>query len=264
MEDHEPLSASKNDQRGMSNSVLRVTALLDLLLRRGEPLSIQTMVQELEISRTTIYEIIRSLVAGEYLEQRGKPGQFFLGRHLYELGMAYHEQVSLLKEGHKSVEELRVETNETAQLSVLDNNELLVLMKNESDQSVAITTKIGARIPINWAASGRLLISDMTDEELRERLPGMIKPSPTGEAPTDVEILIREIREARARGYALKIHQRNPHTGAIAAPVFDSSKKCIATVSVVAPDHRLKRKHQRPLIDAVTRAAANLSRRLGG
>jgi DNA-binding IclR family transcriptional regulator len=264
VDNQEPLSTSENNQRGMSNSVLRVTALLDIFLLKVEPLSVQMIVQESGLSRTTVYEIIRSLVAGEYLEKRGKPGHFFLGRRLYELGMAYRDQVNVLKEGHELIEKLRNECNETAQLSVLDEDKILVLLKSESDQSVTIISKIGSRIPVNWAASGRLLISNLTDDELRKKLPHMIEPSPTGKAPTDIEILIREIREARESGYALQIRQSNPHTGAVSAPVFDSTNKCIATVSVVVPDHRLKRQHQRPLIDAVVRAAANLSRRLGG
>lgn len=257
-------TALENSQPGASKSVLRVIAMLDLIMHRAEPLSVQTLVQELGISRTTAYEIIRALVAGEYLERRGKAGHFFLGRRLFELGMAYREQVNLLKEAHELVEELRDETNETAQLSILDDNKMLVLLKSESNQSVAIISKIGSRIPINWAASGRLLVSNLTDEELREKLPSMIEPSPTGEAPTDVEVLIQEIKTAASRGYALQVRQSNPHTGAVSAPVFDSTKKCIATISVVTPDHRLKRQHQQPLINAVMRAAANLSKKLGG
>src|ERR671926_410737 len=69
--------------------------------------------------------------------------------------MAYRSQMDLLKEGGKIVEELRDETGETVQLSVLENNVMLVLVKEESSKPIRIISRVGSRVPINWAAAGR-------------------------------------------------------------------------------------------------------------
>ena len=41
---------------------------------------------------------------------------------------------------------------------------MLVLLKEESPQAIRIISRIGSRVPVNWAAAGRLLISDLDDE----------------------------------------------------------------------------------------------------
>jgi len=234
------------------------------MLAKGQPVSISEILSDLGLSRTTAYEMMRTLKRYNYVEQLPHTGKYRLGRRLYELGMAYRNQVDLLKEGTEIASQLCNQTHETVQISVLDNDAMLVVIKNQGPQPIAFVTQVGSRIPLNWGASGRLLLSDLSDEDLRRRLPAMVRPSPTGKAPTDVDTFIREIREARTRGYAFQLSQAAHHSGAVAAPIIDGSGRCIATISVVAPEHRFRRPHLKMLINAVREAASRLSSRLGG
>ena len=243
-------------------SARRVLAIFELLLQRGEPVTVTEVVRALRIPKSTAYELVRTLTAAGYLERSGT-AVYFLGRKLFELGMAYRSQMDLLKEGGKIVEELRDETGETVQLSVLEDNVMLVLVKEESSKPIRIISRVGSRVPVNWAAAGRLLISDLPGPELRVLLQRIAKPSPTGRAPTDPDELVRQIRRFRTQGFGFELNEANEHAGCVAAPVTDLSGKCVAAISIVAPEQRLQRQHREVLIDAVCRAAEKLSRRLG-
>ena len=52
------------------------------------------------------------------------------------------------------------------QLSVLDNDLMMVLLKEEGVRPVRIISQVGSRVPVNWAAAGRLLVSDLDDKAL--------------------------------------------------------------------------------------------------
>jgi DNA-binding IclR family transcriptional regulator len=119
-------------------------------------------------------------------------------------------------------------------------------------------------VPVNWAAAGRLLVSDFDDGRLRKFLAQTVRPSPTGRANTDVELLIGEIRRYRKQGYATEFNEANEHAGCVAAPVVDASGRCIAAVSIVAPEQRLAKGNREMLVAAVRDAAEKLSRRMGG
>ena len=95
--------------------------------------------------------------------------------------MAYHGAVDLLKDGSRIAEQLRDETGETVQLSVLDNDLMMVLLKEEGVRPLRIISQVGSRVPVNWAAAGRLLVSDMDDKALAVLLTATIRQSPTGE-----------------------------------------------------------------------------------
>jgi len=251
------------DDAGGSRSLRRALDILELMLARGDALSVADIVAELGIPKSTAYELVRSLGDGGYLERSGKGGGLFLGRKLFELGMAYRSKIDLLKDGGQIVEELRDQVGETVQLSVLENDMMLVLVKEEGSQSIRIISRIGSRVPVNWAAAGRLLVSDLGDARLTELLQRSIRPSPTGQAVTDIPKLIGQIRRFRRQGYGIEINEANAHAGCVAAPIIDAAGHCVAAISVVAPEQRLGRANRARLIAAVSAAAERLSRRLG-
>lgn len=256
------LASAASEDVGGSRSVRRALEIFEFLLQLGGPTTIGEMVSALQIPKSTAYELVRTLSDSGYLEP-SRRGGIFLGRKLFELGMAYRAQVDLLRDGSQIVEELRDECGETVQLSVLENDMMLVLLKEEGSHPVRIISRVGSRVPVNWAASGRLLVSDMDDGALTSLLEKSVRQSPTGRATTDIPKFIQQVRKFRKQGYATELNETNEHAGCVAAPVIDGTGKCLAAISIVAPEHRLKRNRE-VLTKQVRDAAANLSKRLGG
>lgn len=256
-------AATKDDDSSGSRSVRRALDIFELMLHRGEPVTVAEIITELSIPKSTAYELVRTLSEGGYVASSGKGSALFLGRKLFELGMAYRSHVDLLRDGSQIAEELRNETGETVQLSVLENNLMMVILKEEGIRQLRIISNVGSRVPVNWAAAGRLLVSDMDDMALTSLLSATVRPAPTGRAVTDVKKLIAQIRRFRRQGYATELNEANEHAGCVAAPVVDASGRCIAALSIVAPEQRMIKKNRDSLIASVTAAANKLSRRLG-
>jgi IclR family transcriptional regulator, KDG regulon repressor len=256
-------AASDRDATTRSRSVRRALDIFELMLGAGEPLTVAQLVVQQRIPKSTAYELVRTLSDGGYIERMGRGSGLFLGRKLFELGMAYRSKIDLLKEGSQVVEELRDTTGETVQLSVLENMMMLVLVKEEGGQPLRIISRIGSRVPVNWAAAGRLLVSDLDDAALKDLLRRTVKQSPTKQAIVNINKLIPQIRQFRRQGYGIEINEANHHAGCIAAPIMDASGRCVAAISAVAPEQRLGREDRKRLIGAVCEAADRLSRRLG-
>jgi DNA-binding IclR family transcriptional regulator len=257
------LALSPDEEQGGSRSVRRALEMFEYLLQRGEPATVGALVSALQIPKSTAYELVRTLSEAGYLEPAGRSAGLFLGRKLFELGMAYRGQVDLLRDGSQIVEELRDASGETVQLSVLENDMMLVLLKEEGSHSIRIISRVGSRVPVNWAAAGRLLVSDLDDPTLSALLKRSVRQSPTGRSITDVPKLVQQIRKFRKQGYATELNETNEHAGCVAAPVIDGSGRCIAAISIVAPEHRLGKQNRDNLIKKVREAAAKLSSRLG-
>src|SRR3954471_13163945 len=251
------------EDAGGSRSVRRALEIFEFLLQLDAPTTIGEIVSGLQIPKSTAYELVRTLSDSGYLEPGRRGGGITLGRKLFELGMAYRAQVDLLRDGSQIVEELRNACAETVQLSVLENDMMLVLLKEEGSHPVRIISRVGSRVPVNWAASGRLLVSDMNDDALTRLLETSLRDAPTGRATTDIPKFIQQVRKFRKQGYASELNETNEHAGCVAAPVIDGSGKCVAAISIVAPEHRLKQNRD-VLTQQVRAAAATLSQRLGG
>lgn len=243
-----------------SRSVRRALDIFELMLRQAKPVTMAQIIRELSIPKSTAYELIRTLTEANYVTSSGRGGGLFLGRKLLELGMAYRSQVDILRDGSVIAEELRNETGETVQLSVLEGDLMMVLHKIEGVHPLRIISQVGSRVPVNWAAAGRLLVSDLDDRALERLLSATVRQSPTGKAIEDVKKLIAQIRRFRRQGYATELNEANAHAGCIAAPVLDASGRCIAALSVVVPEQRLAKPNRERLIASVIKAAEKLSR----
>ncbi|HEU4827316.1 MAG TPA: helix-turn-helix domain-containing protein, partial [Dongiaceae bacterium] len=110
--------AAADEEQGGSRSVRRALEVFEFLLQQGEPATVGAIVSALRIPKSTAYELVRTLGEAGYLEPSGRGAGLFLGRKLFELGMAYRGQVDLLRDGSQIVEELRDASGETVQLSV--------------------------------------------------------------------------------------------------------------------------------------------------
>ena len=248
---------------GGSRSIDRVISIFEVLLRRDEPLRVAEMAQELSIPRSTAYGIVNALRDARYLTASENGAKLFLGPRLFELGSAYASKIDFLTEVAPIVKELRDATGETVQLSVLESGMLLVIMKEEGNRPVRIISRVGTRVPVNWAAGGRLIVGHYSDDELRRLLRDTVRPSPTGGASTDVELLLSQIRKCGQQGFSIEIGETNEHAGCVAAPVRDASARCIAALSIAAPEQRLRPANRKRLISAVCAAAGRMSLRLG-
>lgn len=255
------MSSSETDAG--SRSVRRALSILELILAVDEPVPVAEVITRLGIPKSTAYELVRILTEAQYLERSPKGG-LFLGRKLFELGMAYKSHIDLVREGSRVVEELRDLTGETVQMSVLENDMMLVLVKEEGSWPIRIISRVGSRVPVNWAASGRLLVSDLDDDALRTLLARSVRQSPSGAAILDVPTVMERVRQDRQRGYATEINEANAHAGCVAAPVVDSAGRCIAALSVVAPEQRLSGADLDRLVEAVQAAGRKLSQRVSG
>jgi IclR family transcriptional regulator, KDG regulon repressor len=144
---------------------------------------------------------------------------------------------------------------------MLENGHMLVLLKEEGSQSIRIISRVGSCVPLNWAPRLDVCSSRIpTTGRYATFFAGPL--CLRREAPTDVDVLIEQIRKFRRQGYGTELNEANADAGCVSAPVLDGSGRCVAAISVVAPEPRLTRVNRQRLINQV-RAAAGRRSRLG-
>lgn len=247
-----------------ARSLLRAIRVLDHLGQSETGRTAAEIVAALGLPRSTAYEILGALTEAGLLEQAPDDSRFRLGPRLFELGMHYRSQDRLLREGSRVLGALRDQTGETAQLSILEVNCAKIVLKEEGHRALRIISTVGTRVPVNWSAAGRLLVSDLGDAALEEFLSRTIAPSPTGRAQMDVAHLAGEIRRFRTQGHAMEVSEANEHAGCVAAPVLSPDGRCIAAVSLAVPEPRLASQDLAALVDMVKTAAQQLTALMEG
>jgi DNA-binding IclR family transcriptional regulator len=123
-------------------------------------------------------------------------------------------------------------TGETTQFCSLVGNKYSVIHMQPGSQIFRISSEIGALTPIPWTASGRLLLGNLTDEEIRALVPEDDFRLPDGRLILVDEFCL-EVREAVRNGFAVTSGLVDRFTTCLAVAVPDHTGQAVATICFV-------------------------------
>jgi DNA-binding IclR family transcriptional regulator len=239
----------------------RAFEILQYLRLKRQPLRPNEIAAGIGAPRSSVYELVNLLLRQGALEYRDREGRVFLGRKLYFLGTAYADELDLMRECDRLLGKLAEETRETAQMCLLEGNKYTVAQMREGVRPFRISSNVGDPVPIPWTASGRLLVSHLTDAAIVALIPDEDFRLPDG-ARLDPADFIAEARAAARAGYVAIDSVVDTFTRCFAAPVYGPQRVCIATLCLVAPREDGVRNQERYL-QSLMEAARDLSSRLG-
>ena len=166
-----------------------------------------------------------------------------------------------MRECDRLLTKLAEETRETAQMCLLEGDKYVVAQMREGVRPFRISSNVGDPVPIPWTASGRLLVSHMSDAEILALIPADDFRLPSGRQlkPTD---FIAEARAAAHSGYVAFDSVVDTFTRCFAAPVYRPGRVCVATLCLVTPREDGARS-EKLYLRALAESAKDLSSRLG-
>lgn len=238
----------------------RAFAILDHLCQVGKPQRPIDIAEGMGAPKSTVYDLVALLVSTNVLEKVDKQGRVFLGPKLNFWSTNYHRHFDLSGIAQPILESITEETRETSQLCTLDGDKYYVAMMNEGNRPFRISANVGERTPIPWTASGRLLLSHLSNEQILDLIPEDDFELPGG-SRLEPTAFIASIRAASEVAFFDFDSVADTFTHCFAAPVIGADGICKHTLCIIAPKDDAKENYEtyrKVLIDA----AAKLSRRL--
>src|SRR5690554_1790686 len=248
-------------RRSRTSGIDRALQIFDHLQRVEQASTAYEIARAVGAPLSTIYSIIDDLVAKDLLD-RDDNGLIWLGQRLYHYGLSYARSLDLLSAATPEMHELARQSGETVQVCGRDQDMMVVLAMEDGTGQFNVSSRIGSRSPLNWTASGRLLVGHLPEDELLTIFGRSARVSPTGRAETDPRVLAANAHEALAQGLSIQAGESDFAVACIAAPVLDRSGRCHATMSIVVPEHKVHQQNP-DLIALVRDAARRVESRLG-
>lgn len=243
-----------------SRGLDRAFEILDFFQQQRQPMRPNEIAAHIGAPRSSVYELVNLLLKHGALEYRGGDGRVFLGRKLHFLYNAYAEQFDPMGECQLSLARVTEATRETSQFCMLDGNKYTVVLMHEGVRPFRISSNVGEALPIPWTASGRLLVSHMTDQEILDLIPPEDFKLPDGQWLVP-EVFIQQARDARTAGYFTFDSIVDSFTHCFAVPLYQGGTRCMATLCLVAPKEDALR-HRQKYLDCLMDEAHELMQRI--
>jgi len=250
------------EKQGRARGLDHAFHILDHLRAESRPLRPNEIAQGIGAPKSSVYEIVNLLLEKGILDYADKEGRIFLGRKLYFLGQSYLHHFDLTKEAEEHLVHLARTTRETAQLCMLEGHKYTVVLMKEGERPFRISSDVGETVPIPWTASGRLLLSHLSDAEILDFIADGDFVLPNGKVLSKTTFL-KQVRGAREEGFFSFESIADSFTHCFAAPVFDEQARCVATLCLIAPRDDANKNHARYKAALIDSAAA-LTRKLTG
>jgi DNA-binding IclR family transcriptional regulator len=248
-------------KRKRISSIDRILQVFDHLRQNNEPASAYAISKATGAPVSTIYATIDELVQRNLLVRR-TDNTVWLGPRLYYYGLSYARSIDFREEARREMDALCRDVGETVQVCGRDGDNIVVLEMAKASGHFRVSTDVGVALPLNWSASGLLLVGYLPEEERREIFARSARPSPTGLAETDPDRLAAQAAAAFEARLAIQKSMAEHFVCCVAAPLRDPSGACVATISIVLSQSKLEQEPQ-VLAAAVQAAAARIEQRLG-
>lgn len=184
------------------------------------------------LARPTARRILLTLEELGYVRS-GEQG-YVLTPRVLELGVAYVRSTGLWDVARPHLEWLSERTDESCSIAQLDGSDIVYVARVSVPKIVSLAVQIGTRFPALQTSLGKVQLAALSPDEVDRVL---AEPSRSGLVPRwqpDREERDAELREVRARGWALTDEQLARGIRSVAAPLRDGSGRVIAGINVNA------------------------------
>ncbi|MDF1598280.1 IclR family transcriptional regulator C-terminal domain-containing protein [Mesorhizobium sp. YIM 152430] len=212
-------------------------AILELFGQNRTFLTVSSAADVTGISRASARRCLLTLHDLGYLTKNGP--RFLPTPRMLRLGQSYTGAISLPQLAQPQLEAACEELGESVSLSILEDGRSTFVARAEAARIVSTAIRLGTRLPAHAAATGRVLLSGCTEDELDAYFAAVEPAALTAHTVTDKAELRRIIRAAGRDKVAFTDEELEVGMVSMAIPVFDPDGTLVAAMSVSAARPRV-------------------------
>lgn len=257
-----PTLAPGSAKPALVPAVARALALLDLLEKEREAMSLARLATSLALPKSSVHGLCNTLMALGYL-RRQDDGGFFIGPRVMGLANAFAAQTTPAQEFDRLWSGLASAPQETVILSVLDGTDVVYVAVRSGLRPLGLAFSVGMRLPAYRAATGRAMLAFHDEAQVRRLFPTPRLPAFMNLPALRRSDLLHELALTRERGYSIDDENVRQGVYCMAAPVFGAGGEVVAGVGICLQKASLKARFVAQQRDTVIDVARQLSQRLG-
>jgi IclR family acetate operon transcriptional repressor len=250
-------AGTKTARTGGVQSIERAFELLELLADAGGTLGLSELSSASGLPLPTIHRLVRTLVNQGYVRQEPSR-RYTLGPRLIRLGEASGRLLGTWLRPH--LVHLVQLTNETANLAMLDGEEIVYIAQAPSPHQMQMFTEPGRRVSAHCTAVGKALLAQLAPDDARAILKRSGMPGVTAATITDPDILLAHLEVIRRQGYAIDDGEQEVGVRCFAVPL--AASPAMQAISVSGPVARMTDDAARRIVPALLQVAGEINERI--
>jgi DNA-binding IclR family transcriptional regulator len=243
-------------------AISRAAAVLRLLGKSDAPLGVQAVARELGVVPSTCLNVLRTLVAEQFVSFDPDTKHYTLEAGLLTLARHWLKRNRFSDLAQPVLSRISQDFNLTvAGVHIVDYDHFIVVAVSQSTSDFQLTTHVGSRFPTLISATGRCAAAfgNLSEDDLRTRFGDLT----WAKAPSFDEWRA-QVQQTFERGYAVDEGNHISGVTVVAAPVHATRSRLTHAIVALGLSTALQGKELTRLQRAVRSSAQILSSRLCG
>ncbi|MGH0241353.1 IclR family transcriptional regulator C-terminal domain-containing protein [Sinorhizobium meliloti] len=121
---------------------------------------------------------------------------------------------------------------QSSSVSILDETEIVYIARSAQRRVMSISLMPGSRLPAYCTSMGRVLLSDLNENDARAVLEKSKLVARTGKTQTDIDRLLADIRLTKERGFAAIDQEVEIGLVSVAVPLKSAAGRIVAAANI--------------------------------
>jgi len=204
-------------------SVKKAFKILQIISDSSSGFGISEIAKQLKIGKSTVHGIAAALAELGLLVRDPRHKKYQMGYSLLELSRKFYKKMELRDIAKVPMERLMESVEETVFLGIMNGDHITILDVVESHNEIKITSPPGTRLPLLAGATGKVFLAHFEEKKSKEIVQKMKLVRYTSKTKTDPKQFLKEVEEAKKRGYAIDDEEYLSGVRAVAAPLQTAS-----------------------------------------
>ena len=248
-------------------SLTKALGILDLFLDNQGEMALSQIAKLSGLNKTTVSRIVSTLVKHGYLKQKEKRGKYSLGTIYLSFTGVVKSKLRVRNIAITYLTKLSQQVHESALIAYGNGNEeVFTETFHDTSQPNSVLRVVpveGTGMPLHSTSVGKVLLANMSDEELEKYLNNKHLRHFTPNTIVNIKDMKKHLKTVRQKGIAFDDEEFSLGVRGVATGLRDSEGKIVGAIAVVAPSVRLTRARMQELASDVTSCAVDISTELG-
>jgi DNA-binding IclR family transcriptional regulator len=241
-----------------SSMAKKVLLILNTIAQSEFPLTLEAITTSNGFPKPTTFRLLNILISQGFIERDPNGRRYQPSTKMRLIGINVLSVDSIRSQRVTVMRRLVEQIGETCNFNILDGNKVLYLDRIETSAPIRLHVDVGMRVPLHCTASGKLLLSVMTESQVKRSLGNEPFERQTNTTITNYSSLFPELEAIRQNGYALDNSGFLEGFIGIAVPVKNYKNKTFATITAHGPAPRMQEHSIEFYLEPLKKAAIDI------
>lgn len=225
------------NETNLVQSVDRALRIIEFLAENPTGAGITEISKSLGLSKGTVHRLISTLKERDFAYQSSNTQLYRLSYKILYLYNCISNNIDMFKVSRPIIRKFADKVDATVHLATLDEKRSNIVYIDRiepmnSQKPFVMSSRVGKKAPCYCTAVGKMLLSQYSDDEIRDIMKGEEYKTYTDKTIKNIDEFLEEIHKVRKQGYALDENEYDHGIICISIPIYNSNDKIDFAMSV--------------------------------